>query len=283
MDIELSPGQFGLGLEPTPSGTTGLPAYTGAVIPRSEWASTYAMKRFVPRGKTQFNLPACTSYTNGKMFQTAIAVAVGRAGWWPEVSYCAAHQEITRNNMQQGSRAVDCIRLMVDRGLVPVMDGVPEFYGTPRQLPAAAQQERLKYAGGEWEEVFSVEQAVSAILSNHPVNIPVDWREADTNPGPTGHLKLNAGRLLGGHSILGCGIVLNYPESPSGLGFLCGNHHGDKLTPNTKNEFGQVMKAGSWGDDGFCVVPAERVAVAIPKYSSCALRTVKVLDEWILA
>ena len=34
-------------------------AYTGAMIPRSEWVSTDALKRYVPRGKCQFTIPAC--------------------------------------------------------------------------------------------------------------------------------------------------------------------------------------------------------------------------------
>ncbi len=276
MDILLSPGQLALGLEPSPSGTTGLEPFTGTPIPRSAWVSTDALKPFVPRGKCQFSVPACTEYTNGKMYQTKLAHMTGRPGFVVPISYCANHQEITNGNMNRGSRAVDCIRQMVEKGLYPAGPNLPEWFDRPRQLPAV---ERTPFAGDEWEEIFDADEVVSSLLGLNPVNVGFDWCQRDVTPGPAGHLVMDAGRVLGGHSVLACGVVMGYTPSPSHVGILFSNHHGDSQTPNQRNEFGQDMGAGVWGADGFGVVPIERVAAGIPKYSCCTLRTVKVRNE----
>jgi hypothetical protein len=261
-----------LGCEPTPQGTTGLPRYAGAAIPRSEWRPVDVLRKYAPRGKCQFNLPACCTYTQLKQFQTLYAFACD--GYYPEVSYAAMHQEVTGGRMQQGARPVDTMRLATTKGIVPASAEAPEFFTSPRRFSGAGRELLVPH---EQEELFTLEELVSSILNLEAPNVCLDWRERDANPGPSGECVMDAGRLLGGHSVLAVGVRFDYRHSPSGIGVLIQNHHGDKLSSGGKNEFGMV--SGVWGDDGFGWIPAERLVDGAGKYTSTTLRTVKVLDK----
>jgi hypothetical protein len=262
-----------LGCEPCPQGTTGLPRYSGPQVPQSEWKAVDALRPFAPLGKCQFNLPACCTYTRVKAYQTLHAFHSGKVGNFPEVSYAAMHQEATGGRMQQGARPVDVLRT-APQGLVPVSPETPEFFTSPRNFSGKGR-ELLKE--DEWQEVFGLEDTVSAVLSLHAVNVCLDWRQRDANPGPTGELVMEAGGMLGGHSVLAVGIRFDYRNSPSGIGVIIQNHHGDKLSSGGKNEFGLV--SGVWGDNGFGIVPIERIVAGAEKYSSTALRTVMIQDK----
>jgi hypothetical protein len=268
------------GCLPQPLGTrtaAGYRTYTGAAIDRKDWRSTDAMKPFVPRGKCQSHVPACNWYTTGKALQTKYFLTTGKL--YPEVSYCAGYQEDTNGNFDAGTLPLDSIRMIANRGIPPAIAGLPEWFDRPRQIPADAQNARMNYRADEWEECKSAEQVVSAILNNDPVNLGIWWFDSDANPGPTGHLPVRGRGGRGGHSVLGCGLVLDYAPSPSRVGVLFNNHHGDSKTPASRDERGRELKFPVWGDDGFGVVPLERVAEGIPVFGCWALRSVTVRNQ----
>lgn len=263
-----------LGCLESPQGETGLPRYSGQLIDRSKWKRVDVLRRFAPRGKCQFNLPGCCTWTQLKQFQTMYAFNCD--GYFPELSYAAMHQEVTGGIMSRGARPVDTMRLSVSKGIIPVSKDTPEFFTTPRQLNTAGRE---LYVPGENEEIFTVDELVSAIINLEAPNVCLDWRERDTNPGPSGELydDREAGGILGGHSVLGVAVRFDYAKSPSGIGIGFQNHHGDKKSSGGPNEFGRV--SGVWGDDGFGWMPVERAIIGARKYSSTTLRTVKILDK----
>lgn len=262
-----------LGCEPTPQGTTGLKKWAGLLIPESDWKPVNALEQFVPLGKCQYSLPACCSYSRGKAYQTLHAFHSGKVGNYPQISYAAMHQEATNGNMNQGARPDDMFRL-ARNGIVPADVEVPEYYTTPRNYKGTGRDLNME---DEWYELFGLNDTVSALMSLHACNVCFDWRQKDSNPGPSGELVMDAGGYLGGHSLMACGIRFDYRHSPSGIGVRINNHHGDELTSGGENEFGQV--SGVWGDNGFGWVPIERVIAGAKVYSSTALRTVQILDS----
>lgn len=247
--------------------------YTGRKIDRSEWRSTDAMRRYVPRGKCQFHVPACNWYTTVKALQTKYFMTTGRV--IPSLSYCAGYQEDTNGDFDRGTLPLESIRMIADRGVPPAIDGLPEWFDRRRNIPARAQEQRAFYKADEWEECDTAEDVISAILNNDPVNLGIWWYDSDANPGPSGRLGRGRGGR-GGHSVLGCGIVMDFPNSPSGVGILFNNHHGDSETPARTDERGRQLTYPVWGDDGYGVVSIERVAEGIPIFGCWALRTVTV-------
>lgn len=274
---EIKPESMATGLEPQPKESRTLGAYTGQRIPASDYASTDALKRFVPRGKCQRTLPGCSSWTNGKCVQAKYAYMTG--GKYPELSYAAMHQEITGGKMNRGSRPVDGIELIAKRGCPLATPNLPEWFASPRNFPADAVNDRMAYRADEWEECMSVEDVLSAILNMDPVNLGFWWYDSDANPGPTGHLPVRGSGGRGGHSLIGCGIVMGYAKSQSGVGVLFNNHHGDKLSSSTVDERGRTLRYPVWGDDGFGVVPVERLVEGIEDFGCYALRTVTIRNE----
>ena len=119
---------------------------------------------------------------------------------------------------------------------------------------------------------------VSDILSLSPCNIGIWWYDTDVN-APNGELKVRGNSRLGGHAVVACGIVMNYSNSPSGVGIIINNHHGDSQTPATKDERGNTIRSGIWGKDGFGCVPIERLNNDIPTFGSFGLRSVMVNNE----
>ena len=278
-EITLTPADLATGCLPQPPDTrVGVAVgYTGTLVPESQWASADALKRFVPRGKCQGSVPACNWYTTGKAYQTKYAYMSG--GKCPQVSYCAGYQEDTGGNFRVGTMPLDSIKAIAARGLHPVTPDCPEWFNSPRRIPAAVEAARPLYRADEWEELRTKAEIVSAILNNDPVNAGMDWYDSDANPGPTGHLPVRGSGRPGGHSVLFCGVVTGYAPSPSGVGLLFNNHHGDSQTPATKDERGRTLRFPVWGDDGFGVVPVERVEADARKYGAWALRTVYVRNE----
>lgn len=275
-DEIVPPQAFATGCLPQPPQTRSLAAYSGPLVAPNKRFSTDAMRRYVPRGKCQSSLPACCSYTTVKAIQTKYRMATGKL--FPELSYAAAHQEITGGRMSRGARPLDSIELVSKRGVPPVVPGLPEWFKTVTAIPPAATALRLAYRGDEWEEIVRAEQTLDAIYNNDPVNVCIWWYDSDANPGPTGHLPVRGSGEAGGHSVLGCGIVIGYRLSPSGVGILINNHHGDSQTPAMKDERGRTLRFSAWGDDGFGVVPIERIAAGLPDFGSYALRTVTLRD-----
>jgi hypothetical protein len=253
--------------------------YTGARIPPGEWRSSDALKPYVPRGKCQRHVPSCNWHTTGKAYQTKYAFMAGTPGKYPEVSYVAGFAEDTGNDFNVGTMPLESIRAIAERGLFPVTPDLPEWYDRPRRFPEDAQRRRALFRADEWEQCVTREDVVSALLNNDPVNIGIDWWDSDANPGPTGHLPVAGRGGKGGHSVLACGVVMGYALSPSGVGILFNNHHGDSHTPAFRDERGRQLKFPVWGDDGFGVVPVERVERGAPLYGCWALRTVYLLND----
>lgn len=245
--------------------------YTGPMFPTRQYRNFDALRRFVPRGKCQSSVPACNWYTTGKAYQTVYAFTTGKP--YPEVSYCAGYQEATGGDFNAGTLPIDSIRAISERGLFPASDALPEWFNRPRLIPADAVSGRKLLRADEWEEARSAEEIISALLNADVLNIGIDWYAQDVNPGPTGHLGLR-GRLVGGHSVLACGVVMDYANSPSRIGILFNNHHGDSMTPAFQDERGNKLQFPVWGDDGFGVVPIERVVDGAAKYGAWVLRTV---------
>lgn len=252
--------------------------YTGTMVPKGEWRSTQALKPFVPRGRCQKHVPSCNWHTTGKAYQTKYAFMTG-GRFMPNVSYVAGFQEDTGGNFDTGTLPINSIKAIATKGMHPVGPECPEWFDRPRKIPASVEAERFKYRADEWEEIRTLEELMSAILNNDPVNAGIHWYNADANPGPTGHLKHRPPGQHGGHSVLFFGALMNYQYSPMGIGIVFNNHHGDSKTPGGKNEFGQEMKFPSWGDDGFGVVPVERLIEGMPLYGAWALRTVYIQNE----
>lgn len=257
-----------------------LPKYGGQLIPRDQWKGppiTF-LKDYVPKGMCQFDLPACCTYSQVKQYLTMYAYVCGRPGFKPvEISCAAMHQEVTGGNMDQGARPVDTMKLACEKGYVPASKEAPVFFKQPRRYSGAGRE---MFKPHEQEEVTTEDEIVSALMSDSALNLCMDWREGDTNPGPKGELKMSAGRVLGGHSIIGCGVRFDYPHSPSGRAALIGNHHGDEESSGGVNEFGQ--RSGVWGDNGFAWVPIELVVDGARKYTCTVLRTVQVRNEDLL-
>lgn len=276
MADELDPQLMATGCLPQPPSTRVGAAYTGVRTPRDRWVSTDTMRAFVPRGKCQSTVPACNWYTTGKGYQTKYAMMTGKP--YPEVSYCAGYAEDTNNNFNVGTMPADSIRAIAAKGCLPVVPGLPEWFNSPRRVPPEAVAGRKNLRADEWEMCQTGEDVVSAILNGDPVNIGIDWFDSDANPGPTGHLPVRGQcfqpRCPGGHSVLACGVVMGYALSPSGVGILFNNHHGDSLTRAQQDERGRTLTFPVWGDDGFGVMPLERIANGIPRYGSWALRSV---------
>jgi hypothetical protein len=277
-DIEISFQQMGLGNCPLPPGAVKPKAFSGKLIPFDQWQSTEYMLQFVPRGKCQFTQPSCNSYATGKTWQTKYALTVGKPGFVREVSYSALHQEITGGNMDEGSMPLDAIRINQEKGLPPVSDQLPEWFERTRPFPPNTPEQRKLNRADEWEECPSGAYVGSAIQAMQPCNIGVWWYDSDVNPGPTGELKVRGSSRLGGHAIVACGIVMGYRHSPRGIGIIISNSHGDSKTPSTKDERGNTIRSGVWGNDGFGILPIERLDNDIPTFGAFALRSVMVND-----
>lgn len=270
-------GQMGMGCLEQPPETRSLGSYTGQRIDRSQWTTVNTLKRFVPVGKCQFDLPGCCSWTTGKAVQTKYAYMVG--GGYPQLSYAALHQLVTGGRMNRGARPIDSIEGVAKSGIPIVTPQLPEFFKSVRQLPKDAVEAGRAYLAHEWEECQSPEDVVSALLNNDPVNIGIWWYDSDANPGPSGHLPVRGSGGKGGHSVEAYGVLMGYPKSPSGVGIVFSNHHGDKAVPAFKDERGRTLRSGVWGDDGCGVVPIERLIDGIPAFGCYALRTVTIRNE----
>ena len=267
-----------LGCIPQPRSTrAALPRYDGPRINPADYYSTDYMRQFVPMGKSQKSVPACCAYATGKIWQLVYRLRTGKPA--PDVSYCALYEEATGGNFNEGTMPLDLIRRMQRDGIPPATAALPEWFDSARRIPAESQAARKMLRADEWQECHTRDDVISAILSLRPVNVCMQWRQADSNPGPTGRLKLNAGRVLGGHSLVGCGIVMGYSESPSGVGILLNNHHGDSKVPAQRDERGNLLTYPVWGDDGFGVVPIERVEEDMESFGSFALSSVMVRSE----
>jgi len=276
-EITLSPAQMALGRNLLPPGAMKPRLSAAKLIPRSDWYTTEYLKQFVPRGKCQFNQPSCNSYATGKAYQTKYAQIVGKAGFVRPVSYSALHQEITGGNMDEGSSPLDSIRLNQEKGLRAATQQLPEWYSSPHQL-ASNDTTRLLQRADEWEDCPSGAYIVSAVLAMQPCDFGMWWCEGDVNAA-NGELTMNPGRKLGGHALVACGVVMGYKNSPSGVGILLNNHHGDSQTPSQTDERGNSIRAGIWGNDGFGIVPIERLDTDVPSFGAFALRSVYVNDE----
>lgn len=270
--------QMATGCEPQPPETrSSLSEYTGKIIDPSDYYSTDGLKRFVPRGKCQSSLPACCTYTTLKLVQAKYSYMTG--GKYPEFSYAAAHQEITGGRMSRGARPIDSIELVANRGIPLATPNLPEWFSSPRKFPDDAVADRMDVRAAEWQHIRNGKEAVSAILNMDGVNVCIWWYDSDANPGETGYLPVRGRGGKGGHSVVGCGVLLGYELSPSRIGIIIGNHHGDKQTPAMKDERGRTLRFPSWGNDGFGVVPIERVEDGIPDFGCYALRTVTIRNE----
>lgn len=279
MADEIIPEIMATGCLPQPISTrTGIDLYTGALIPPAKYKSTRVLAQFVPRGKCQSSVPACNWYSTVKAYQTVFAMRTSLP--YPQLSYCANYQIATNGDFNAGTMPLDAIRQISQQGIVPVGPGLPEWFNRPRQIPAELIQRRSLYRGLGWEECRTAGQVISAVINTDPVNIGMDWMSEDVNPGPTGHLGVG-GHVIGGHSVLAIGIELGYKLSPSGIGVVFSNHHGDKLTPALKDERGNTLQFPVWGDDGIGIVPIERVADGIVKYGSFTLRSIMLTAEML--
>lgn len=248
--------------------------YTGTQIKPSDYESVSVMRNYVPRGKSQGSVPACNIYTTGKCFQTVYAMRTGKP--YPQVSYCAMYQEITHGDFEAGTLPIDAIRVAASRGFYPVSDDCPEWFNQPRRIAGAIEDQRHTLRTDEWEEVRTREDLLSAIMNNDPVDAGIDWYREDVNPGPKGRLGVRGSQLLGGHSVEFMGVVMGYDLSPSRIGVLFNNHHGDSETPAMTDERGNKLQFPIWGDDGFGIVPIERLEAGIPKYGAWAMRSVMI-------
>jgi hypothetical protein len=265
------------GCKPQPPSTRAtMPKFSGSRIPRSQYRSTDAMRRFVPLGKCQSSVPACCEYATIKCYQTKYGIVTGQS--YPELSFCGNYQEQTGGDFTAGDMPLHAIKSLAEKGAYPVVPGLPEWFDRPMQIPAQAASKRHLFRADEWEECADEDDVVSAALNMDPVNVGIDWFDTDVNPGPTGHLQVQGNRLLGGHSLIVCGVVMGYRYSPSGIGLLFGNHHGDSKTPAMHDERGNTFKFPVWGDDGFGVMPIERIRDGIGKYGSFALRSIYLPD-----
>lgn len=276
-DILLSPDQLALGNNPLPPGAMKPRLSAAKLIPQSDWYSTEYLKQFVPRGKCQFNQPSCNSYATGKVWQTKYACTIGKAGFVRPVSYSALHQEITGGNMDDGSMPLDSIRINQERGLIAASSSLPEWYSSPRNLTQFQDSRKLNRAD-EWEDCPSGAYIVSAVLAMQPCDFGIWWYDTDVN-APNGELVVRGRTRLGGHALVACGLVMGYHNSPSGVGILFNNHHGDSQTPSQTDERGNSIRAGIWGNDGFGIVPIERLDADVPTFGAFALRSVMVNDE----
>lgn len=278
MEQILSFDQMGLGNCPIPEGTVKPKAYSGPMLPREQWFSSDALIDFVPRGKCQFDQPSCNAYATGKVWQTKYALTVGKKNFVRPVSYSALHQEITGGRMNDGSMPVDAINLIQSKGLFPVTSMLPEWYKQVQQIPPDAALARKLNRADEWEECYDGSGVVNACLALKPCNIGIWWYDSDVNPGPTGYLKVSGRSKLGGHAVVACGVLMGYDYSPSGVGIIINNHHGDSKTPATTDERGNTIRAGVWGNDGFGVLPIERLNKDIPTFGAFCLGSVYVND-----
>ena len=251
-------------------------AYTGRSIPRSDWATTDALKRYVPRGKCQFTVPACNWYATLKAWQIKYALVTGKPA--PDVSYCAGYQEDTGGNFNVGTMPLRSIRQIAERGIHLATPDLPEWFNRPRRVPADVAAARVELRADEWEQVQTADEIVSALLNNDPIDFGMDWWDPDANPGPTGELAVSHRGEPGGHALTGWGVLMGYRLSPSGVGIRFNNHHGDSKTPAQADERGRKILSGIWGNDGDGIVPIERVVAGARKYGAWALRTVTIRD-----
>lgn len=279
MADEILPEIMATGCLPQPISTrTGIDLYTGVMIPPEQYRSTRVMARYVPRGKCQSSVPACNWYSTLKAYQTVFAMRTGKP--YPELSYCANYQIDTNGNFDAGTMPLESIRQITRDGIVPVGPGLPEWFNQPRQIPPELMKRRSLFRGLGWEECRTGAQVISAILNTDPVNIGIDWMSEDVNPGPTGFLGVG-GRIIDGHSVLAIGVEMGYHLSPSRIGIVFSNHHGDKLTPAFQDERGNQLKFPVWGDDGIGIVPIERVQAGIVKYGSFSLRSIMLTSDML--
>ena len=254
----------------------GMVKYTGPRIKESDYESTDALRPYVPLGLCQASVPACCEFATIKAYMTKFHVTTGKPS--VPLSICASYQENVNGDFTSGDAPMHSLRSLATKGAYPVVDGLPVWFDRPRSVPADAVARRHLFRADEFEDCQEAADLISAILNMDPTNIGIDWYDTDVNPGPTGHLLVRGNRVVGGHSLTGCGIVMNYRPSPSGLGILFNNHHGDKLTPTQHDERGNTFTFPVWGDDGFGVMPIERAVAGMPKYGAFALRSVFVPD-----
>lgn len=279
MADEILPEIMATGCLPQPISTrTGIDLYTGVLIPPSQYKSTRVLAQYVPRGKCQSSVPACNWYSTVKAYQTVFAMRTGKP--YPELSYCANYQIATNGDFDAGTMPLDAIKQISQQGIVPVGPDCPEWFNRPRQISAELMQRRSIFRGLGWEECRTAGQVISATINTDPVNIGIDWFAEDVNPGPSGFIGVN-GRLIGGHSVLAIGVEMGYKYSPSGIGIVFSNHHGDKLTPAFKDERGNTLQFPVWGDDGIGIVPIERVAAGIVKYGAFSLRSIMLTADML--
>lgn len=258
--------------------------YSGDDIPRSEYKTTTLMKKWLPLGVCQFWVPACCQYTSVKSYIGLYAFNTGGL-IYPNLSYCALHQEVTNGSVDRegkfnmGARPLDAMQHMLTYGIPTVEEGLPAFYDRPRPIPSLAQANRKRYVPDEWEHIDNTNQLISAHHGIGYSNIGIEWWQSDANPGPQGFLPVKGTGRKGGHSVVGCGFIFNYPLSPSGCGILFQNHHGDEKTQaGGKNEFGGAT-CPIWGDNGFGVAPIERVERGIEIFGCWWMRSVTLRNE----